>query len=309
VRSGSVSSGVRFANAGDVELAYECFGDPADPPLLLIMGLATQMLGWPNGFCTALADPGHFVIRFDNRDIGLSTHLRDAPRVDIAALLAGDTSSASYTLSDMARDTVGLLDALELHSAHVVGASMGGAIGQAMAIEHPNRMRTFTSIMSTTGDPSVGQPTQEALAVLLAPRPMDRDGAIEHVIANYRVIGSPGFEFDEVSLRERTGLAFDRANDPAGVLRQMAALSASGDRTQGLRSVQVPTLVLHGTDDPLATLSGGVATAKAIPGSELVTFEGMGHDLPRELWPAIVDRISALVARGEAQGRASGRAG
>jgi pimeloyl-ACP methyl ester carboxylesterase len=225
--------------------------------------------------------------------------------VDIAALLAGDTSSASYTLSDMAQDTVGLLDALKLRSAHIVGASMGGAIGQAMAIEHPERMRTFTSIMSTTGDPSVGQPTQQALAVLLAPRPMDRDGAIEHVIANYRVIGSPGFEFDEVSLRERTGLAFDRANDPGGVLRQMAALSASGDRTQGLRSVRVPTLVLHGTDDPLATLSGGVATAEAIPGSELVSFEGMGHDLPRELWPAIVDQISALVARGEALGRAS----
>jgi pimeloyl-ACP methyl ester carboxylesterase len=219
--------------------------------------------------------------------------------VQLTALLTGDTSSAAYTLSDMARDTVGLLDVLQLTGAHIVGASMGGTIAQTMAIEYPERVRTLTSIMSTTGDPSVGQPTQEALAVLLAPRPTDRDGAIERVIANYRVIGSPGFEFDEESLRARTALAFDRAYDPEGVMRQMAAVFVSGDRTPRLRSLQVPTLVVHGKEDPLATLSGGIATADAIPGSELVTFDGMGHDLPRELWPAIIDAISAVVQRGE----------
>jgi pimeloyl-ACP methyl ester carboxylesterase len=201
----------------------------------------------------------------------------------------------------MARDTVGLLDALELDSAHILGASMGGTIAQTMAIEHPERVRTLTSVMSTTGDPAVGQPTEEALGALLAPRPKDREGAIERVVANYRVIGSPGYELDEPALRERAGKAFDRANDPAGVLRQLAAVWASGDRTPKLRELRVPTLVLHGREDPLATLSGGTATAEAIPGSELVVFDGMGHDLPRPLWPDITGAIAALVARGEAE--------
>ncbi len=290
---------MQFADVGEIEVAYETFGDPADPPVLLIMGLATQMLGWPDGFCSALADGGHFVVRFDNRDVGLSTHLHDAPPVQITRLLAGDLSSASYLLSDMARDTVGLLDDLKIGSAHIVGASMGGTIAQTMAIEHPERVRSLTSIMSTTGDRAVGQPTKQALAILFAPRPPDRDGAVERVVANYRVIGSPGFEFDEAALRERARLSFDRSHDPDGVMRQMAAVWASGDRTTRLRELDVPTLVLHGEDDPLATLSGGVATAEAIPGSELVTFKGMGHDLPRELWGALIDRISGVIGRGE----------
>jgi pimeloyl-ACP methyl ester carboxylesterase len=269
------------------------------------MGLATQMLGWPDEFCASLADAGHYVIRFDNRDIGLSTHLDDSPPVDLAAVLSGDTSSAPYNLSDMSRDTVGLLDALRLTSAHVVGASMGGMIAQSMAIDYPERVCSLTSIMSTTGDPSVGQPTAEATAVLLAPRPRDREGAIERVVANYRVIGSPGFEFDEAGLRERTARSYDRANDPAGVLRQLAAVRASGDRTAELRSLRVPTLVLHGVEDPLATLSGGLATARAIKGSELITFDGMGHDLPRELWPQIIEAITALIRRSKVTRRPS----
>ena len=293
------ADGVRIAAAGDVQLAYETFGDTGHPPLVLIMGLATQMLGWPDAFCTALADAGHYVIRFDNRDIGLSTHLDDAPAVDVAQLLSGDASSAAYTLSDMARDTVGLLDALQIDSAHVVGASMGGAIAQSMAIEHPQRLRSLTSIMSTTGDPSVGQPTPEAMSVLLAPRPTDRQGAIDHVVANYRVIGSPGYTFDEAALRERTARSYDRANDPAGVLRQLAAVVASGDRTPRLGAVRLPTLVLHGREDPLATMSGGVATAEAIPDAELVLFDGMAHDLPLELWSEIIEHISSLVRRAE----------
>jgi pimeloyl-ACP methyl ester carboxylesterase len=287
--------------AGGIELAYERFGDPADPPLLLVMGLATQMLAWPDEFCAGLADRGLSVVRFDNRDVGLSTHLRDAPPPNIPAALMGDTSSASYTLSDMAADAVGLLDALELDSAHVVGASMGGMIAQTLAIEHPQRVRTLTSIMSTTGDPSVGGASQEALGVLLAPPARDRDEAIERTVATYRVIGSPGYEFDEAGLRERAGLSFDRAYDPAGVGRQLLAILASGDRTPRLRELRVPTLVIHGEEDPLVRVSGGRATAAAIPGSELVVFDGMGHDLPRALWPAIIERIVALVERGEAE--------
>jgi len=207
-----IADTVRIVDAGDVQLACETFGDVSKPPLLLIMGLATQMLGWPDAFCGALAEAGHYVIRFDNRDIGLSTHLDDAPPVQVTELLRGDTSSAAYTLSDMARDTVGLLDALGIGSAHVVGASMGGAIAQTLAIEHPERLRSLTSIMSTTGSPTVGQPTPEAMTVLLAPRPIGREAVIDHVVANYRVIGSPGYELDEDGLRDRTARSYDRAN-------------------------------------------------------------------------------------------------
>jgi methylmalonyl-CoA mutase N-terminal domain/subunit len=291
--------GIWLAQTGEIELAYETFGLESDPPLLLIMGLATQMLGWPDQFCAGLAEAGHYVIRFDNRDIGLSTHLDDVGAIDIAAVMAGDVSSAAYSISDMARDATALLDALGLDSAHVVGASMGGMIAQAMAIEHPDRVRSLTSIMSTTGNAAVGQPTPEATAALLAPRPPDREGTIERVVANYRVIGSPGFEFDEAALRERAARSYDRANDPAGVLRQMAAVPASGDRTAELTKLRLPTLVIHGREDPLATLSGGVATAESIPGAELVVFDGMGHDLPNELWAQFIEAIAALTQRAE----------
>ena len=229
-----------------IDIAFERFGDPGAPPLLLIMGLGTQMLGWPDGFCEALADHGMHVIRFDNRDIGLSTHITDAPAPDVGAALTGDPSSASYKLSDMAGDTVGLLDALELPSAHVVGASMGGMIAQTVAIEHPARVRSLTSIMSTTGDPSVGQATRPAMAALLSPPAASREQAIERTLAIVRVIGSPGFELDEAEIRRRTGLAYDRSNDPVGVARQLVAIAASGDRTAALRRVSVPTLVVHG---------------------------------------------------------------
>jgi pimeloyl-ACP methyl ester carboxylesterase len=290
----------RDVGPAGIDIAFERFGDPNAPPLLLIMGLGTQMLGWPDGFCGTLADRGVHVIRFDNRDIGLSTHITDAPAPDVGAALTGDPSSASYRLSDMAGDTVGLLDALELATAHVVGASMGGMIAQTLAIEYPDRVRSLTSIMSTTGDPSVGQATRPAMAALLSPPAASREQAIERTLAIVRVIGSPGFELDETEIRRRTGLAYDRSNDPVGVARQLVAIAASGDRTSALRGVSAATLVVHGADDPLVDVSGGEATARAIDGAELALFDGMGHDLPRVLWAELARRIGELVERADA---------
>jgi pimeloyl-ACP methyl ester carboxylesterase len=291
------SSGIQRARVGDLDLAYETFGDAGDPPVLLVMGLATQMIGWPDDFCAGLAARGHFVVRFDNRDIGLSTHLHSAGAADVLAVLAGDTSSVPYALADLADDTVGLLDALGLDAVHVVGASMGGMIAQLVALRHPGRVRSLTSIMSTTGDPTVGGPSEAALAVLLAPPAGDREGAVRRVVDTYRVIGSPGFEFDESSVRDRAGLSFDRAYDPAGVARQLGAVLTTPDRTRDLEAVSVPTLVIHGSADTLVNVSGGRATAAAVPGAELLVVEGMGHDLPREVWPEITDRVCALIDR------------
>jgi pimeloyl-ACP methyl ester carboxylesterase len=291
------SSGIQRARVGDVELAYETFGDPGDPPILLVMGLATQMIGWPDDFCAGLADRGHFVIRFDNRDIGLSTHFHAAGAPDLMRVMAGDHSSVPYALTDLADDTIGLLDVLGLDSVHVVGASMGGMVAQLVAVRHPDRVRSLTSIMSTTGDPSVGTPNEAAMGVLFAPPAADRESAVKRAIDTYRVIGSPGFEFDEPALRDRAGLAFDRAHDPAGVARQLAAILSTHDRTRDLMSISVPSLVIHGAEDALVNLSGGRATAAAIPDAELLVVEGMGHDLPRAVWPQIIDRITALVAR------------
>lgn len=290
---------MQTTRVGEIELAHETFGSPEDTPLLLVMGLATQMIGWPDDFCRMLAERGLYVIRFDNRDIGLSTHLDHAGAPDVLAVMGGDHSRVAYRLADMAEDTAGLLDALGLDDAHVVGASMGGMIAQTLAIRHPERVRSLTSIMSTTGDPAVGAPAEAALGALLAPPATDRESAVQRAVDTYRVIGSPGFEFDEHGLRERAGLSFDRAYDPAGVARQLAAILASPDRTADLARVAVPTLVVHGAQDALVNVSGGRATAAAIPGAELFVVEGMGHDLPRAVWPDLVDRITALVDRVE----------
>lgn len=289
--------------ASGITLAYESFGEPSGVPILLVMGLGTQMIFWPDELCQRLtkAAGGAFVVRYDNRDVGLSTHLHDAPAPDVLAALGGDTSSASYRLADMAADAVGLLDHLSLESAHVVGVSMGGMIVQMMAIEHPDRVRSMTSIMSTTGEAAVSQPKPEAMQALLQPPTTDRDAYADSVVATYQVIGGPGYPADEGLLRRLGRTAYDRGYDPLGVGRQLLAIYASGDRTEALRGVRVPTLVIHGEDDPLVPVEGGRATAAAVPGSELVTVPGMGHDLPPALWDQVADLVVTHVEHVEAR--------
>jgi pimeloyl-ACP methyl ester carboxylesterase len=224
----------------------------------------------------------------------------------VVAAFSGDLSSASYTLSDMAADSAGLLDHLGVEAAHLVGASQGGMIGQTLAIERPGRVLSLTSIMSTTGNPSVGQPHPEALPALLTRPPADREGFADFVVRAWAVIGSPGFEADEDAMRERARASYDRGLDPDGTARQLVAILASGDRTEALGGVDLPTVVIHGTDDSLIDVSGGKATAAAIPGAELVLIEGMGHDLPRQLWPRLVDLIVANAERAGAGIEAEG---
>jgi pimeloyl-ACP methyl ester carboxylesterase len=291
------SIGIATATVGDIELAYETFGDPGDTPLLLVSGLGSQMISYADELCAGLAAQGLFVIRFDNRDVGLSTHLHSAGIPRLGDVRRGDRSSVHYELADMAADTAGLIEALGLDSVHLVGVSMGGMIAQRVAITYPERVRSLTSIMSTTGDRSVGGASEAAQAVLYAPPAQDRDGAIARQLETSRVIGSPGFPLDEEAVRARAGLAYDRAHDPAGVARQMAAIVTSPDRTADLGRVAVPTLVIHGSDDALVNVSGGRATAAAVPGAELVVIDGMGHDLPRALWPEITERITGLVRK------------
>jgi pimeloyl-ACP methyl ester carboxylesterase len=283
-----------------IDIAYQRFGKPDAPVVLLIMGIGGQSIQWPDAFCHALADRGLQVIRFDNRDVGLSTHMTEAPPPDLPAAQAGDLSSVSYTLSDMAADTVGLLDVLGFEKAHVVGASMGGFIAQTMAIEHPDRIRSLTSMMSTTGDKSVGQPSPDALrAVFSGPPATTRDEVIQQRLRAVRAVGSPGYPQDEKEVAAGAGRAYDRSYDPIGVARQAIASVASGDRTEHLRHLEVPTLVIHGFADRMCDVSGGRATAEAIPGAELVLIEGMGHNLPPGLRSELAERIAEFVWRAE----------
>lgn len=284
-----------------IKMAYERLGNAQAPPVLLIQGVAAQLINWPDGFCAELVAHGLQLIRFDNRDVGLSTHFPHAPVPDLPAALGGDLSSASYTLSDMAADTVGLLDALGLDSAHIVGLSMGGYIAQTMAIEHPNRTRSLTSMMSTTGALSVGQPTPQTLTTMFSGPPANsRQEVIDMMVRAARAIKSPCFELDEAGVRDRAGRAYDRANDPLGAARTALASIASGDRTEQLRSVGAPTLVIHGDHDAMCDVSGGRATAAAVPGAELMIIQGLGHHLPCELWPEIASRIATFVQHVEA---------
>ena len=291
----------RLARVGPgIEIAYQRLGNPDAPVVLLIMGLAAQSIHWPDAFCRALVGSGLQIIRFDNRDAGHSTHLTNAPPPNLPAVLAGDLSSASYTLSDMAADTVGLLDALGVQQAHVVGASMGGAIAQTIAIEHSGRVRSLTSMMSTTGNMSVGQASPEVLRqVFGGPPAVTRDEVIQQRLRTFRAVGSPGYPGDENEVAANAGRAFDRSYDPTGIARQAVATVASGDRSERLRNLLVPTLVIHGLADLLCDTSGGRATAEAIPGAELVLIEGMGHDLPPGLRAELAARIARFVWRAE----------
>ncbi len=285
------------ASANGIDIAYETFGDATNPALLLVMGLGAQMIAWDEAFCARLASEDLHVIRFDNRDVGLSSKIEGGPMPDVARAMEGDHSTASYTLVDMAADAAGLLTELGIDRAHVVGASMGGMIVQQMAISHPGRLLSLCSIMSTTGNPEVGQGTPEAMALIVGPRPTTRDEVIEMGIASSRFLYGSGFAFDETKARARVEQAYDRAFYPVGFTRQIVGVRASGDRTEALGNVRVPTLVIHGAEDPLVTLSGGEATAAAIPGATLVTVPGMGHSVPEGAWPVIVDAIVANAAR------------
>ena len=285
----------QFASANGIELCYQEMGDPEGEPLLLVMGLATQMIAWDEVFCGMLAERGFRVVRFDNRDIGRSTKLTAAGVPGRADLFLG--RHARYLLRDMAADTTGLMDHLGIESAHVVGASMGGMIAQTVAIERPERVRSLVSVMSNTGSRWTGMPSRRAMAVLLAKAPRSREQAIERAVRTFRVIGSPGFPFEEERVRQISGRSYDRGHSAAGVLRQLHAITSSGDRTQTLRRVSAPALVIHGTRDPLVRPAGGRATARAIPGAKLKMIEGMGHDLPRQLWPVFVDEVAANATR------------
>ena len=283
--------------ANGIELEYETFGDPQHPTLLLVSGLGSQLLGWRSGLCERLAARGFHVVRYDNRDIGLSTFLDQGPQPDLGAIVRGDPSSAPYLLSDLARDAIGLLDALGVARAHIAGVSMGGMVAQQLAIDHPGRLLSLCSIMSRPGDGSSGTGTPEAEARLRSPRPPDREAAIKAGILTWWVIGSPDYPEDEASLRAHVAQNYDRSSRTDGIGRQLAAVIASPDRTPGLRGVTVPTLVLHGTADPLIHHSGGEATAKAVPGAELLLLPGMGHNLPEPLWPVIVTAMAANAAK------------
>ena len=282
------------AHGNGIEIEYETSGNPADPALLLVMGLGAQLIAWPEAFVQQLAGRGFFIIRYDNRDSGLSTKFEGTP--DFAALFGGDVRAVPYRIEDMADDAIALLDDLGVARAHVVGASMGGMITQALVINHPARVLSACSIMSTTGDRSVGAPTGEAVTALLRPPASGREEAVAASLEGSRVISSPGFPFDVELMTRRAEAAYDRAYYPEGTARQLAAILGASDRTEGLRQVTIPFLVIHGEADPLVTVSGGKATAAAVPGSELVVIPGMGHDLPEAVWDQIIDAIVANTA-------------
>jgi len=286
----------RLAPANGIELAYQEIGDPQGEPLLLIMGLATQMLAWDEAFCSQLAERGFRVVRFDNRDIGHSTKIESAGVPGRAAMLFG-RGPAPYLLRDMAADTTGLMDHLGIESAHLAGASMGGMIAQTVAIERPERVRSLVSIMSSTGNRWLGLPAWRAFGTLFARPGEGREAAIEHTVRTFKTIGSPGYPMDETRFRELAAASYDRSHSRAGVARQLYAVTASGDRTPDLERLRLPTTVLHGDSDPLIRPAAGRATARAIRDSRLRIFEGMGHDLPPDLWPDFVEEIAATAAR------------
>jgi pimeloyl-ACP methyl ester carboxylesterase len=284
------------ARVGEVELVYETIGDPGNPALLLVMGLGMQLIHWDLEFCEGLAERGFQVIRFDNRDAGLSTKI-DAPVPNVMRAMAGLRIRAPYLLSDMADDSFGLLDHLGIERAHLAGVSMGGMIAQTMAIRRPERVLSLGSMLSTPGDRRVGTPKLRVWSVLMRRAPENRDAYIEYFVRVFRMIGSPAYPVDEERMREQAAAAYERCHHPAGTARQLAAILTSGSRTAALRRLDLPAVVIHGKRDPLVPFRAGVATARAIPGAELLAFPGMGHDLPRELWPRFTDALTKNAER------------
>ena len=286
-----------FARVGDIELCHESFGDPSAPPLLLVMGLGGQMIWWPEAFCAALAQRGFHVIRYDNRDPGRSTILSDAPVPSPLALLRRDPRAAAYSLEDMAGDAAGLLDHLGIEAAHVVGVSMGAMIAQTLAISHPTRVLSLASVSSTTGAPRVGRTRWRLYPIFLRRPARSREQYVRAFERTLRAIAARGHEDDPARIRELAGRSYDRAYHPAGATRQLAAIVTAPDRTSQLGTLRVPAVAIHGAEDPLVNVSGGRATAAAIPDARLVVIEGMGHELPPRLWPRLIDAIAENAAR------------
>ena len=297
-------AGERRVQVGDVEIAYQSFGDPTHPPVLLVMGLGTQMVGWPEDLIRDLAAAGHHVIRYDNRDMGGSTHLDHLPMPnvpDLRKILFGRQQPA-YRLDDMADDCLGLIDALGLDRVHLVGVSMGGFISQTAVLKDPTRFRSLTLIMTSTGSKKVGKPSLATLRGFMTQRSATSvEETIDHALETYRAIGSPGFPFDEPYLRRKAEISFERGTgDNEGQARQLAASIAQPNRTPRLAQLDLPTLVLHGLSDPVVNPSGGLALAKTIKGAKFVGYAGMGHDLPRPLWPDMAREMNAHFARADA---------
>lgn len=288
---------MRIVPANGIELAVETYGDPDGRPLLLVSGLAQHLVSWHPDLLARMTRRGYHVIAFDNRDVGHSTHLDWHGRPDMMDIVTSG-SGAPYGLADMAADALGLMDALDLGSAHVLGVSLGGMIAQILAMENPGRVRSLTSVMSHPGDPTV-QPLPEAIELLLRPSPTSLDDFIVRAEESARIIGSPGFAVDLAWLHARSRVLWERRQNPHGVARQLAAILVATDRSAALRGLRVPTLVVHGAHDPLIPVRGGRLTAAAVPAAELLEIDGMGHDLPREIWDRLLDRVDDVAFHGE----------
>ena len=291
--------------ANGIELYYETSGPPTGEPLLLIMGLGSQLVMWPAGFVDGLVSAGYYVIRFDNRDVGLSQKMEDADPPNImgawARRLIGLRVEAPYTLSDMAADAAGLIEAVGVKSAHVFGVSLGGMVAQTMAIEHPERVRSMTSMMSTPGSSRfVGHP-RAVVGIMRRPVSKTPEEAADNSVAFFNVLRGPGYEVDEKILRPAAAKAFQRCYYPPGFRRQMLAVIASGDRTPALRQVQCPALIIHGSHDPLVPVAAGRATAKAIPGARLHIIEGLGHHMPSGIWTDVIEQVQMITKTAKAQ--------
>jgi pimeloyl-ACP methyl ester carboxylesterase len=288
---------VPIVRANGVDICYEALGDPADLPVLLIHGHGAQLVAWHEDLVKFLVALGFYAITFDNRDVGRSTHLTDVPAPDVFAIVGGDLATMAYSIEDMADDAAMLLGSLGVGPAHVLGVSMGGMIAQSFAIRYPELTKTLTSVMSSPDPVRVGTPAPEVIEHWFDPAPTTREGIIELALSSWRETGSPELGIDEAWIRDVSGRQFDRSYDPAGVARQFGAIVGSPDRRPGLGGVTAPTLVVHGAIDPLVTIEGGVATAKAVPGAELVVVDKMGHDLPRAVWPQFLDAFASLAVR------------